>query len=693
MSDPGYPPPPGEPWVPNPPSIAPHRPFDASNAGGAHDNLPSGTPPFGPPAYAPIEARSGLPYADYGQRVGAYLIDGLIVLAMWVVAAAVTGIAGAISEPLGSAVSFVALFGIFAGTAAMVIAGDGGALGQTPGKHLVGIKVVGARPGPIGYGQGSVRWLGRIVDNLICCLPVGLLWPLFDAERRAWHDMVADTRVVVSPPGERTLGYWWRHFRISSLPPPVAGSPAGPRSRGGLFAVGVVGAVGLLLVGAGVVIGLQVVGDDGTDADTLLADPSEFDASGSTAAPSSSPSPELAESPPGEASGAGNADPSCTGRSDGTLTFGGLTPQTGDLSFIGPPSEAAIRVAVDEINAAGGVLGRDVAYLPGDSGDSDPDVANPTVDGHLAANVDAIVAASGSGVSLTVIDKVVGACTLYISSTNTSSTFTDYPDDDLYFRTVPSDTLQGVAVAELMVEDGSATATIIARQDAYGESLLTSIEEAFVEFGGVASTVSYDPDATSFQAEVDTVVSERPDAVVLVGFAESAAIIDSLSAAGIGAETRIYLVDGNIGDYLGETVTHPGALAGARGTLPAAEVSDDLAARMSAVDPSLVDYSYGPETYDAVIVVALAAVAAGTDNPAEIARQVNAVTRDGEPCVTFADCVALLGDGQEIDYDGASGPLEFDRPGEPSVGSFTVMTYGADNLIDEAATEYRQVQG
>lgn len=177
MSDPGYPPPPGEPWVPNPPSIASNRPFDASNAGGAHDNPPFGTPHFVPPAHAPIEARTGLPYADYGQRVGAYLIDGLIVLAMWVVAAAVTGIAGAISESLGSAVSFVALFGIFAGTAAMVIAGDGGALGQTPGKHLVGIKVVGARPGPIGYGQGAVRWLGRIVDNLICCLPVGLLWP------------------------------------------------------------------------------------------------------------------------------------------------------------------------------------------------------------------------------------------------------------------------------------------------------------------------------------------------------------------------------------------------------------------------------------------------------------------------------------------------------------------------------------
>ncbi len=165
----------------------------------------------------------------------------------------------------------------------------------------------------------------------------------------------------------------------------------------------------------------------------------------------------------------GDAAPACTGTADGTLTFGGLLPQTGDLSFLGPPEEAGAALAVADINAAGGVLGQDVVYLPGDSGDADPDVANPTVDAHLAANADAIVGAASSGISLNVIDKITGACVIQFSPANTSPQFTDYDDDDLYFRTAPSDILQGQVLADLMVEDGVATAALLARQDSYGE--------------------------------------------------------------------------------------------------------------------------------------------------------------------------------------------------------------------------------
>jgi ABC-type branched-subunit amino acid transport system substrate-binding protein len=162
---------------------------------------------------------------------------------------------------------------------------------------------------------------------------------------------------------------------------------------------------------------------------------------------------------------AGDAAPACTGEGDGTLTFGGLLPQTGDLSFLGPPEEAGWGLAVQDINAAGGVLGQDVVFMPGDSGDADPDVANPTVDAHLGNGVDVVVGAASSGVSLNVIDKITGACKIHFSPANTSPEFTDYDDDDLYFRTAPSDVLQGQVLADLMVEDGIANMAILARQD------------------------------------------------------------------------------------------------------------------------------------------------------------------------------------------------------------------------------------
>jgi branched-chain amino acid transport system substrate-binding protein len=388
----------------------------------------------------------------------------------------------------------------------------------------------------------------------------------------------------------------------------------------------------------------------------------------------------------------GDAAPACTGEADGTLTFGGLLPQTGDLSFLGPPEEAGASLAVEDINAAGGVLGQDVVYMPGDSGDADPDVANPTVDAHLSAGADVIVGAAASGISLNVIDKITGACRIHFSPANTSPQFTDYADDDLYFRTAPSDILQGQVLADLMVEDGVASTAILARQDSYGEGLLEFTQIPFEEQGGeVVLDQVYDPEASSFEAEVDAVISEDPEALVMIGFEESGRILSSLFEQGFTPdEKQIYLVDGNIGNALGEDFAEPGSLVGVKGTLPAAELTDEFRGRLLETDPALTDFSYGPETYDALIISALAAIIADTDDPAAVAAEINGVTRDGEACETFADCVELIEAGDDIDYNGPSGPQEFSQPGEPTAASFAIMTYAEDNTIDDEATEYRQ---
>ena len=388
----------------------------------------------------------------------------------------------------------------------------------------------------------------------------------------------------------------------------------------------------------------------------------------------------------------GDAAPTCTGEADGTLSIGGLLPQTGDLSFLGPPEEAGAALAVSDVNAAGGALGQNIVFTPGDSGDTDPDIANPTVDSHLAAGADAILGAASSGVSLNVIDKITGDCKIQFSPANTSPEFTDYDDDDLYFRTAPSDVLQGQVLADLMIEDGVASAALLARQDSYGEGLLEFTKTPFEEQGGeVVLDQVYDPEAQSFEAEVDAVVSEDADALVMIGFDESSRILSSLFEQGFTPDQKkIYLVDGNIGNALGEDFTEPGTLVGIKGTLPSAELTGDFRSRLLATDPSLVDFSYSAETYDAVVIMALAAIAADTDDPAAVAAQINGITRDGEACETFADCAALLAEGTDIDYNGPSGPQEFSQPGEPTAASFAIMAYGDDNQIDESLTEFRQ---
>jgi ABC-type branched-subunit amino acid transport system substrate-binding protein len=378
------------------------------------------------------------------------------------------------------------------------------------------------------------------------------------------------------------------------------------------------------------------------------------------------------------------AAPTCTGESDGVVNIATVLPETGNLAFLGPPEFAGTELAVQEINEAGGALGQDVTLDQGDSGDTSTDIANQTVDRQLAAGADAFIGAASSGVSFTFIDKLVENCKIHFSPANTSPDFTDYAEDDLYFRTAPSDVLQGRVLADLMIEEGVTTASFMALQDPYGEGLLKYSTEPFADQGGeIVDQFTYDPQAAEFSAEVDQVVSGDPEALVIIGFEETAKILTSLFEAGFTPEAgkKIFLVDGNVGNALGEQLP-AGSLEGIKGTLPAAEITGDFQERLLAVDPELIDFSYGPEAYDAVIIVALAAQIAGTDDPAAVAAQINGVTRDGEKCTTYADCVALIDAGTDIDYDGPSGPQTFGPEGEPTEASFKILTYDADNKVE-----------
>ncbi len=216
----GYPPPgppsgppPGGGYPPSgPPPGAGYPPPGPPGGGFPPPGPPpgGGFPPPGPPGGGyygggPIDPRSGIPLADIGTRIAAYFID----IAVFLVVGLVIQIIAAMSDVLGLLLSGVEFFVIVA----YFVLSEGGPLGQTLGKHLMGVKVVGLQPGPIGYGKAGIRYLGRIVDIIVCCIPIGLFWALFDGERRCWHDMIADTRVVKAPEGEKSATYWWNNFR------------------------------------------------------------------------------------------------------------------------------------------------------------------------------------------------------------------------------------------------------------------------------------------------------------------------------------------------------------------------------------------------------------------------------------------------------------------------------------------------
>ncbi|HQR81138.1 MAG TPA: ABC transporter substrate-binding protein, partial [Actinomycetota bacterium] len=364
----------------------------------------------------------------------------------------------------------------------------------------------------------------------------------------------------------------------------------------------------------------------------------------------------------GSASSGSSTSPSAdasAAQGDGTLKIGTLLPQTGSLAFLGPPEFAAVDLAVQDINDAGGVNGTPVESMVGDSGDTSTNIATQTVDRQLSQGADAIIGAASSAVSLTVIDKITSAGVQQVSPANTSPEFSTYPDKGLYARTAPPDTFQGQVLGDLIAGDGHTTLAIMALDDAYGTGLASNIEKAFTAAGGtVASKQIYDPKAASYEAEVSEAKASNPEAIALVGFDESSKIVQEMIKQGIGPnKVPLYLVDGNLSNTLYKDLPK-GSMEGTQGTLPGAESSADFQKQLLAIDPKLKDFSYAPEAYDATIIIALAAQAAGNDSGMAIGDNIKQVSAEGEKCTSYTQCLKLLEDGKDVDYDGKSGPID-----------------------------------
>jgi ABC-type branched-subunit amino acid transport system substrate-binding protein len=239
---------------------------------------------------------------------------------------------------------------------------------------------------------------------------------------------------------------------------------------------------------------------------------------------------------------------------DGTLRIGTLLPETGNLAFLGPPEVAGVKLAIKQMNENGGFNGKDVALSESDSGDTKTDTANTSVDRLLTENVDAIIGAASSGVTLTVIDKITSAGVTMFSPANTSAQLSNYPDKGLYFRDAPPDLLQGQVLANIIADDNNQTLAMIVLNDPYGTGLADSLGANFIEAGGkVVERVEYDPAAATFDEQVQKLVDADADAIAVIGFDESARILAAMVTKGIGpADKPVYGCDGNMGNALGK---------------------------------------------------------------------------------------------------------------------------------------------
>jgi branched-chain amino acid transport system substrate-binding protein len=378
---------------------------------------------------------------------------------------------------------------------------------------------------------------------------------------------------------------------------------------------------------------------------------------------------------------AGDVTPS--GYGDSTLTIGQLAPQTGDLSSIVASLTAPVMMAVDEINASGGVLGKPVTYTQGDEGNS-PDAARASLEAMLeGGRVDAIMGPASSGSTLGILDDVRRARVLDCSGSNTSSVLSTARSDGYYFRTAPPNRLQGRALAELVLKEGHEKVGVLTRADSYGVGLEEQLARTLTRGGArVVVDVRYDPDAISFDADVEKVTAKQPDAVVVLGFdSDGSDVVRTLVAKGFAPQrVPIYVTDEMRTNTFASQVdpNHPGVVAGIRGVSPAASpagAQKEFGAKFRAtgVEPIMSAYYY-----DCTILTALAAVKAKSDDPAQMKRVFAANTRGREKCSSFAACQDLLNDDKTIEYQGASAVFpRMNQFGafEPRAGAYEIWSF------------------
>lgn len=364
-----------------------------------------------------------------------------------------------------------------------------------------------------------------------------------------------------------------------------------------------------------------------------------------------------------------------------SLNMGTILPLTGDLSQFGPGMENGANLAVDELNACDTI---EINMTNEDSGTNEQTAATAADKLINTDNVSAIVGAASSRVSFAVVDPAAQSGVVQISPASTSPDFTDYEDNGFFFRTVPSDALQGVVLAQVAQDEGYETVNVLALNDDYGQGIAEVFEQNFTSAGGeVGANVAYDPTGTSFDSEVEQVASGDPDAILLVAFPETGSIImQAALEQGLVGEVPFLFTDGLADPAFPESA---GAdLDGEQGTRPATEgpgANDFNAAFQEAYDSEPGTFS--ANSYDAVMLAALAAAAGGDTDGQTIQENLQAVSSGGEEVLPsdICDGLEMAAEGEDINYEGAAGSQDFDENGDVT-SQYQLWEFSGDELAE-----------
>jgi ABC-type branched-subunit amino acid transport system substrate-binding protein len=281
---------------------------------------------------------------------------------------------------------------------------------------------------------------------------------------------------------------------------------------------------------------------------------------------------------------------------------------------------------------------------------------------------------------------------LQISPASTSPGLTEANDSDFLFRTTISDAAQGVVLAQLASDLGLTTVCNLYINNAYGEGLSDSFTAAFEAAGGtITAAVPHESEQASYASELDTCTADGPEALAAIAYPESAGVFlrEAVEAGSVdtflfvdGTKSSDMIVDLGWANFDGMHGTAPSAL-----DLPTGAAFEAAYSAEYGATPPL---PFMREMYDAVYLSALAAESAGSTDPTAIRDALRDVANPEGDVVNpgtegFTAALAAIEAGNDINYEGAAGPVDLDANGDVLIGA--IETWHVDAAAEDLVTD------
>lgn len=476
------------------------------------------------------------------------------------------------------------------------------------------------------------------------------------------------------------------------------------------------------------------------------------------------------------------------------LKLGYILDTTGPLAQVTAPLITAIKLAVRDINTqniqqvkllepnnlassttGGNITGENITSSNiASTASTETSTASETLTDLISRGVDGIIGASTSALTQHVLTQVVATEVVMISPSSTDPSLSDHQDNGYHFRTVPSDSLRGRALAEIALNNLSANRpelaslpgfaslpglaslpesanppevppqniALVFRDDDFGKSLAMAARNQLALYDiRPVEEIPLDSTAEDYYSELRTLRDSETDAVIMLTFEEGIKFLENMAETHVpGSKTlSIYLQD-NLsglswpigekadGDPEGQAETRQEISQETRQETKQVEIawqvitetginsiqgviyptpestgfqnkfrdfvaSEEFTSQElecgaetpeSVCDSARIFRNYVAETYDAVIIMALASLQAQSSAPSKYRTEINGVTKEGRVCRTYRTCALMILNGDDIDYEGASGSLEFSEAGEPTTGTYQIweLSVNGDYLVE-----------